>query len=134
MRTPGPAEAYVRSIAPAFEALRLLLALARVDGRIMLEAKTLPLPWLGNPRGSKVTTPGRWAVLVGLLTRPEQVCSWLAQQEAAKATGVVSRRSREALVQGKTAELLARVPWAGHVWEPQQQPLSEEMRGLQEEL
>ncbi len=126
LRTPGgdppsPEQTdYVLSIAPAFEALRRLLVLAAVDGRIMVEARKLDVPpWLDPKKEGKLPAPGRWAVLMGLVVHPEATCQWLAWQEVAKATGVVGKRAREALVKAKAAELLARVPWAGHVWERQ---------------
>ncbi len=111
--SPSPEqEAYVRSIAPAFEALRRLLLLARVDGRMMRKAHELQAPWLSASGGEPGGKPGRWAVLLGLVVQPERTCGWLAGQEV----GAGGKEAGEALVKEKTAELLGRVPWAGHRW------------------
>ncbi len=124
-------EAYVRSISPALMALRRLLALVAMDGAIVLrgrEAITMP-SWLDPALEAKASAPGRWAVLVLLLTHPERVCEWMARKEVVRAKAR-SKEERQALAKEKAAELLARVPWAGHVWEAQVEQLSEEEESM----
>ncbi len=136
--SPTPAqEAYVRSITPVFVALRRLLALAAVDGGVMLRARrdieekvlVVRHAFLGIPPPS-----ARWAVLLALLVLPQRMCRWLAQREVAKAK-VGSVEEGEARVEELATELLARVPWAGHTWEPLQEQLSDgEREKLEREL
>ncbi len=121
----------MRSIAPAFVALRRLLVLAAVDGGVMLKAQELEVRWLDAARGGWAPAPGRWAVLMGLVVRPEATCEWLARKEVARVKAG-SKEAREALAKAKAVELLARVPWAGHAWEWLQEPLSKEV--LQQEV
>lgn len=119
-------EAYVRSIAPFFVAFRRVLSLAAVDGGVVLSARDIPTSWLKIPPSVAErlgVAPGRWAVLMGLLIHPFPTCQWLAIREVEE--GAVEGGEAWELVRRRTAELLARVPWAGHVWEQQQQPLSE---------
>ncbi len=131
---PTPAqEAYVRSIAPAFMALRRLLQLAAVDGSAMRYAQTIAMkvPWF-NP-SYKGKPPTRWAVLMGLVVVPDATCQWLARREPARTKA--GSRGGEQAVQDRAAELLTRVPWAGHTWEPLQRGSSaEDVEGVVREL
>ncbi len=130
--TPNMAakEAYVRSIAPALVALRRLLALLAMDGAIVLQARKSfdKIFWLQPALEGKVKAPGRWAVLVALVTHTELACEWLARKEVPRSKAG-SEEERVVRVKERAAELLARVPWAGHVWEPQVEQLSEEEIG-----
>ncbi len=125
-------EAYVRGIAPFFVAFRRLLSLAAVDGGVILRARDLAVPWLALPPPIAEMwgyVPGRWAVLLGLMVHPVRTCEWLAMRELGEGA-IKGGEEGQQLVRGRTAELLARVPWAGHVWEQQQAPLGEHMLQL----
>ncbi len=126
-------EAYIRAIAPVFVALRRLLALVAADGGLLLLAKQelqAEVPWVSpayGAYGSMAPPPGRWAVLLMLVVLPEGICRWLARREVSRGK-VGSAEAAEARVEELAAEMLKRVPWAGHVWEGQQERLSEEER------
>ncbi len=116
----------MRSIAPVVMALRRLLKLAVVDGGILLDAQRelrMIVPWVS--RGyTGPSHPARWGVLLGLVVLPEDTCEWLARKEVARLK-VGSVEEGEVRVRELAAAMRLRVPWAGHVWERQHEPLGD---------
>ncbi len=59
-------------------------------------------------------------MLRGLVEVPEDTCEWIARKEVAKRKAG-SVEDVEVRVRELLAEMLKRVPWAGHAWERRQQ-------------